>query len=265
MNACKAKKLREVFATMWGDDGMECDVFSALPGIQYFAEHAFSDNIDEQTLRANFRGSCDCDYDDWVAASGIDSVPLIKKPEDTPANVSKWLLWQDPLLAIMDPHISGPSMRKHFEMLAAKLDAAAKKTPESQRLKFPAQIARVLALKCDLRRSLSAAYKKRDKKKLAALAKGDLAKLQSEVKKLWKIHRAMWLSTYKPFGLEVVEQRYGGLLARLESLQDRLKEFLKGQGSIPELEVELLPAVGHMPGHLPDVNHSRVKTPSVIK
>ena len=42
MNACKAKNLKQVFVTMWGDDGMECDVFSTLPGIQYFAEHAFS-------------------------------------------------------------------------------------------------------------------------------------------------------------------------------------------------------------------------------
>ena len=33
MRACKAQNVREVFVTLWGDDGMECDVFSALPGI----------------------------------------------------------------------------------------------------------------------------------------------------------------------------------------------------------------------------------------
>jgi hypothetical protein len=266
MKACKSRNLREVFTTMWGDDGMECDIFSALPGTQYFAEHAFHDTIDEQALRANFKGSCDADYDDFVAASGIDSVPLIKKPEETPANVSKWLLYQDPLLAIMDPCIGETSLRKHYETLAKKLDAAAKKTPDAQRLKFPAQIARVLALKCDLRRTLAAAYKKGDRKKLAAIAKGDLAKLRREVTELWKIHRRMWLETYKPFGLEVVENRYGGLMARLETLQHRLIIYARyPQYDIPELEVELLPAVEHMPGHLPHINHDRVKTPSIIK
>ena len=33
MRACKNKNLRQVFTTLWGDDGMECDLFSALPGI----------------------------------------------------------------------------------------------------------------------------------------------------------------------------------------------------------------------------------------
>jgi len=33
MRACKNKGLKEVFVTMWGDDGNECDLFSALPGL----------------------------------------------------------------------------------------------------------------------------------------------------------------------------------------------------------------------------------------
>jgi hypothetical protein len=66
MRACKSQSIREVFVTLWGDDGMECDVFSALPGIQFFAEHAYADSVDEQQLRANFRGSCDAEFDDWV-------------------------------------------------------------------------------------------------------------------------------------------------------------------------------------------------------
>ena len=32
MKACKAKGLREAFVTLWGDDGNECDIYSALPG-----------------------------------------------------------------------------------------------------------------------------------------------------------------------------------------------------------------------------------------
>ena len=38
MTSARAHGLREAFVTMWGDDGMECDVFSALPALQYFAE-----------------------------------------------------------------------------------------------------------------------------------------------------------------------------------------------------------------------------------
>ena len=41
MSACRKEGLKEVFMTMWGDEGMEVDLFSALPGIQYFCEQAF--------------------------------------------------------------------------------------------------------------------------------------------------------------------------------------------------------------------------------
>ena len=92
MKACKAQKIREVFATLWGDDGMECDIFSALPGLQFFAEHAYADSVNQELLRANFRGSCDADFDAWVEASEIDSVPCLSAPEKSNTNVGKWLL-----------------------------------------------------------------------------------------------------------------------------------------------------------------------------
>ena len=76
----------------------------------------------------------------------------------------------------------------------------------------------------------------------------------------------MWLATYKPFGLEVVEQRYGGLIARLQSLSDRLKSYLDGEvRSIPEFEVELLKIWEGSPGNLPAMQYARAATPSCIK
>jgi hypothetical protein len=147
MRACKEEKLREVFMTMWGDDGMECDVFSALPGLQLFAEHGYADAVDPALLRANFRGSCDAVLDDWLKASEVDSVPCLADPAKSWTNVSKWLLWQDPLLALMDPEVAGCSLRGHYEKLSAALSRAAKKTRASRRLILPARLARALALK----------------------------------------------------------------------------------------------------------------------
>src|SRR5208283_828304 len=118
---------------------------------------------------------------------------------------------QDPLLSLLDPQLDGASLREHYAALAKTLAASAKKSAGAQRLLFPAQLARVLALKCDLRKNLAAAYQARDKKKLRALAKGDLANLRKEADKLWKLHRDLWLERNKPFGLEVLENRYGFL------------------------------------------------------
>lgn len=48
---------------------------------------------------------------------------------------------------------------------------------------------------------------------------------------------------YKPFGFEVLDLRYGGLRARLETMHRRLVAYLDVDDdsvtSIPELEVEL--------------------------
>jgi hypothetical protein len=266
MRACKEEKLREVFMTMWGDDGMECDVFSALPGLQLFAEHGYADAVDPALLRANFRGSCDAVLDDWFKASEVDSVPCLADPSKTPTNVSKWLLWQDPLLALMDPEVAGGSLRGHYEKLSAALFRAAKKTRASRRLIFPARLARALALKCELRRDLAEAYAAGNRRKLRKILEGDLVALRKAVDELWKCHRDLWLVTYKPFGLEVIEKRYGGLRARLESLSDRLYAYLGGKVlEIPELEARLEKIGPGTPGDLPTSNYSRVSTPSCIK
>lgn len=45
---------------------------------------------------------------------------------------------------------------------------------------------------------------------------------------------------YAPFGWEVTERRYGGPMARLSTLAERLSAYLVGEiERIPELEVRL--------------------------
>ncbi|HCE43302.1 MAG TPA: beta-N-acetylhexosaminidase [Lentisphaeria bacterium] len=266
MRACKESGIREIFATTWGDDGMECDLFSALPGMQFYADHGYSDKVDQDLLRSNFRGSCDADYDDWCRASEIDSVPSLKNPSQDANNASKWILWQDIFLGVMDPQLEGYELRKDYEKLADFLTSASKKSPLSRRLIFPARIARAVAIKCELRRKIVAAYAAGDKKMLVKLMKTDLADLRKAVEELWKTHRDMWLATYKPFGLEVIEQRYGGQMARLESLDARLKDYVGGKIlSIPEFETKLEKIFKTAPGYLPNVSHGRVSTASTIK
>lgn len=261
MSACKQQGLREAFVTLWGDDGMECDVFSALPGVQYFAEHGYADAVDEDRMRAGFRGSCDADFDAWVRAAQVDSVPCLAEPERSNTNAGKWLLWQDPLLGFLDPLLDGVSLRDHYEKLAADLEAC-----EDERLRFPAQLARTLALKCDMRRDLVAAYRAGDSERLRDLLEGDLADLRAEADRLWKRHREVWMRCYKPFGWETVERRYGGLHARLQTMAERVEAYLEGGlESIPEFEEEPLRFAEGDAGHLPVIGYQRAATPSCIK
>jgi hypothetical protein len=266
MGACRQEGLKEVFMTMWGDDGMEVDLFSALPGIQYFCEQAFGATDPMKAAKKNFAGICGCPFDPWVRAAGIDSIPLIEKPEMSMTAVGRALLWQDPALAILDPLIGKADLRPWYGKLAKDLSAASKTGGLAYRLEYPAAIAAVDELKVHLRRDLSKAVARRDRRKVRAIARGDLTELRRRVDALWKRHRAMWMATYKPFGWEVIESRYGAVMARLATLRQRLDEFVAGRiAEVPELTVSL-----HNPWEgrkLDDLHYgaARVRTPSCIK
>lgn len=265
MRACKAKGLRQAFVTMWNDEGSQCDIFSALPAVQYFAEHGFADDPKPEDIRANLYGSSGIVYDDWVKASELDCIPgLFEKPKVYKANTGTWLFWQDPLLGHLDKVIENPAaLKKHYARLAAILERAAGKSPLAARLRFPAAFARALALKCGLRAALARAYRSKDRSRQRALL-AELSALRRAVKDAWKCHRRLWLENYKPFGLETIERRYGGLLARLESLTERWRDYCGGKlRSIPELEAEPEKIDYGPPGDTM-IDHARAASPSAI-
>ena len=266
MTACREAGLKEVFMTMWGDDGMEVDIFSSLPAIQYFCEQAFGATDPMKAAKKHFAAVCDCAFDPWVRAAGIDLVPLIKRPDMSKAAIGRMLLWQDPALALMDPMLGKANLRPWYGKLARLLSAESKQGGLAKRLEFPAAIAAALELKTHLRRDLARAYLKKNRKAMRAIAKGDLPDLRKRVDALWKRHRAMWMETYKPFGWEVVEARYGCAIARLATLQQRLDDYLAGKlDELPEIGVAL-----HNPWTATEIDQfhldpRQVRTPSWIK
>ncbi|MDD3725849.1 MAG: family 20 glycosylhydrolase, partial [Candidatus Ratteibacteria bacterium] len=266
MKCCKDKGIKEALLTTWGDDGMENDIYSILPAVQFFTEIAYTGRADRKSLRERFRGICGTEIEGYEIGSRLDTIPFEKekgKVDEKSANCnpSKFLLWDDPLIGLCEPLLEVQGLGKRYGQLARDLQKRIGEDTLSKRLLFPYQISKVLSIKCDIRKELVAAYQKRDRKKLEKLLLEEVRPLVKETRKLWTIHRDMWLNTYKPFGLEVIEIRYGGLIARLESLEDRLERYIKGEiKSIPEFETKLLKfqewkSVG---------SYRRIATPSAI-
>ncbi len=266
MKACRDKGVRQALMTTWGDNGMENDIYSTLAPTQLYAEYIYSDSsdVDEKLVRANFLGTCKASYDDYRLASMLDYPVKTDKPREP--NPSKWLLWDDMLIGLCEPLQEGRSFKKHYARLAADLKKKIGADPASMRLEFPMQLAKVISMKCDLRKELVAAYRKKDRIKLSQLLKTELKPLHAEMKKLWLVHRRLWLSTYKPFGLEYIEVRYGTLLTRTQTLIDRLEQYLKGEvADIPEFDSELLNFMGDSKGYIHGIwDWRRIATPSSI-
>lgn len=264
MTVAREKGLREAFVTAWGDDGSECDPFSMLPALQRFAEHGYQSRVDDGRLAENFAGSCNADWHAWVRASDLDA-PAGRGEVPDFGNLGKLLLWQDPALAIYDPLVDAETFPGHYRRLASDLEARAEEKG-SERLGFPAKIARVLELKVTLRRELAAAYAAGDRERLTTFAREGIPLLRERVDALWREHRSLWFKTYKPFGWEVIEGRYGRLRTRLETLQDRLENFLEGRiDRLPELEVELHRVETESGLPFDHSRHARAATPSWLK
>jgi hypothetical protein len=265
MTACRQKGIKDVFTTVWGDDGNEVDNFSCLPALQLFAEYGYADTVDMAQVARNFRGSCGADFDAYVNAAKIDYFSTTHDGTESFSAHSKWLLYEDVLLGLADPLVEGYDLKAYYGKLADELHSAAEKGGLNARLRFPALIARALSLKTHLRRDLQAAYLAGDNGNLREIADGKVAELRKVVDDLWRCHRSMWLATYKPFGLEVIEGRYGGIRTRLESLALRLDAYLTGEiDDIPELRETPL-RFNDRPIEEQWIPYRRVTTASCIK
>ncbi|KAH9451540.1 hypothetical protein Pst134EA_025490 [Puccinia striiformis f. sp. tritici] len=265
--------VKHALTTIWGDEGNECDIWSALPGILFYADHAYSDNseIDLGFLKSKFDGICGGSFDDFVFASKLDDLQpenqlIDDKARFTP-NLSKWLIWEEPFYSILSPQYAGHDLETHYNQLSKYLDQAMGSRggqtnghdgksgegrlrtidhPMNERLMLPNLIAKVLGLKCHLRDRLVHAYRHNDREELVALAGPSplsrLSRLRVLCDQTWKYHRNLWMSMYKPFGWEVLDLRYGGLRARLESMHERLMGYLDPDNlavdRIEELEVD---------------------------
>ncbi len=254
--SARRNKLRDVFVTAWGDDGMECELDSILPALQMFAEECHAGCNEDQEI--HLRGSCGMEADAWLAASALDALPEFGDPIRINGNPAKWMLWHDPILNFLDRQVP-PSAPQHFHNLAIRLREL--NVANDPRLALAARMAEVLELKTALHLTLREAYCSGSTLTVTALCES-LPRLRSAVRALWRQHRDQWQGNFKIFGWEVIELRYGGLIARLETLEFRLEAWLKDPASrIEELES---PSEMAFPDGLAEqtLDHHRAVTPS---
>lgn len=241
MSAARENGLKEAFVTIWGDDGMEVDLLSALPGIQFFAEMAYGKPAEaDANLAPHLRGSSEINAQAWIEASTLDLPPMDDPEQFYHANPSKWLLWHDPLLNFLDCHVPA-SFAPHYAALCERLSHAAQQGGTNARLAFPARIAEALALKCELHHALRPAYRARDTARLTHLLEQTIPQLRTTLAALHREHEALWNELYRVFGWEALERRYVGLLARLDSLARKLSAHLEDDTAIAELDCQTAP------------------------
>jgi hypothetical protein len=249
VRACLKEDLKEMIFTMWKDDGAEVDFDLALAGVLYAAEASYNGGqVDDERWAARFGAVCKADLAANLEAGRLD---VSHENEEVEIN-SRFLLWEDPLMGMYTSSLRSREETKDFDaagyyaQLADDLSALPPDDREAGDLEFAAQIARAVALKAGMQARLADGYRDGDRAALAEVAEDLIPQVAAAVKRLWELHRRVWMAQNKPFGFEVLCVRYGGLILRLEEVAARVQEFLAGEvGRIDELEEQGEGAVIH--------------------
>ena len=232
LNACRKKGTQEIFATIWHNGSESCLVMS-LPLLAMYADYDYTGHYDENSVRACFRASCGLSYDDFM---------LIEQPEyphgdNYHTGLSRALLYNDPLLGLVDAQIAPLNTLGYYQALTQRMNGVSCGKKEFE----PAfEVIRLLTAllenKADFGVRLKAAY---DEKNLAALAAlySETETIIEKIHALRKAHRTAWMKYNKSFGWEVHDIRYGGLIMRFDTVRDVLLDYLAGNiTKIDELE-----------------------------
>ena len=231
IRACLKAKVKELFFTLWGDDGAFCDFDSALAGLAWSAELAYAGTTEPRRLQRRFAAVCHASYREILLPCNL---------------IPRNLLWDDPLLGIHwknelagDPH----GWTRQATACHAALRKLAKAEVGSVAGGDLAHIKnglKVVVVKIALHQALDAAYAKRD---LAALRKVRAAvpAVMAAIQVFDASFSVQWRRRNKPFGLEVMQARFATQIRRYQELAARLDELLKGRCECIE-ELDARPA-----------------------
>ncbi|NLD88328.1 MAG: beta-N-acetylhexosaminidase [Clostridiales bacterium] len=245
--ACKRKGVKEVFATIWGDNGTECSVYATLLGLSLFAEHNYSFELDEEKLKERFEFCCGTKYEDFMNLRFLDETPGVTEDNMNERNPSKQLMWQDILAGLFDYNFKGLPLNAHYEELAKKFKAACDRNGDyNEFFEYNYHVAHTLAMKSEAGLRLTEIYKSGDKVALKNFVDSYLPELRERVVNLRRVHMNHWYDIYKSFGWDIMDMRYGSLLTRIDSAVEVVNMYLEGKlSTIEELDEVRLPYNGH--------------------
>lgn len=243
LKVCKEEGVREVIMATFGNNGSEGNYMGVMLGMQQYAEHAYTKEVDRDRLAERFYYCTGGNMDDFVKLSGIDDLVIPRCGQLRPYNPAKYLLYQDVILGLFDRCIKDIDVTGYYKKLTLELNRISENINDATRLfNLHSKASSVLEIKGDLSLRIREMYTNQDYKGLHLIIEKDIPELKKRVENMRIAHRKLWMSEYKPFGWEVIDIRYGGLLARIDSAAYRISELLNGnEEKIEELEEQRLP------------------------
>lgn len=236
MQSVQEHDVNTVLITAWGDGGNDCSYYATLPALFAGAKMA-QGCFDRKQIALEFEQRCGYSFQEFM---NLELSNITKEEPSHFHNPSKYLLFNDPFLGLYDFSVV-ESLPKRYEQAANTLTASINGRKYDYLFDMHKKLLDVLRCKAYLSLHLRKAYQTNDRDELNTIANNYFPLIIRNIKEFARTFRAAWLYENKPFGLEVQEQRFGGLIYRMETCEERLRAYLNGEvDAIEELEMESL-------------------------
>lgn len=232
--SCFDHQVKDVFYTAWGNNGGECSRFAMLPGMFYNACIAHGVN-DEAEIKQKFEACFGISFDDYM----LVDLPGTASTDGDEVNPDKYMLYCDCFLGKFDLNVRAQDAKAYGDT-AKRLEPFMSHPDFGATFTTLKTLCDVLAIKFDLGVRTREAYLSGDRERVKALL-SDYDEVIKRIEIFYEAFRRQWLIENKPHGLDVHDNRMGGLIHRIKSCKRRLVEYADGQlQRIEELEEPVL-------------------------
>ena len=237
--------IKEIYVTMWGDDGAATSFFSTLTTLFIYGEACWSPADECEALSEKMLTAVTgLDPAAMLDLEEVNNVPGRTKYMESSANPSKYMFYYNILMGKFDCHIT-EGCDAHFASMAEKFHKEVEKAGEYGYIyNSVATFCDVLSIKSEMGPRLYKAYHADDKATVSHIANTEIDEVIRRIKLFHDALRVQWFKENKNFGLDVLDLRIGGMIGQLETAKIVLNEWLEGKrDSVDELEAPRIPCM----------------------
>lgn len=243
LKACKENGISEVFVTLWSNPVSLCNYYTALAGLQMYAEQFYNREVSDKQLEKMFKVCTGYNLSDFMLLS-IDDFTAEEQEEyaDRSAyclNSSVQHFLNDILIGLLDKSLEGYDFKTHYLEYADKLSKV--KIDKFQDIFEQTKIiCEIVALKSEIGPKITKAYREGEEDVLKSCIY-ECKKLLTLYEKYHEKSMDIWYHYNKAFGWEGADALIAAVTTRVKTAIKRLEDYVEKKiPSIPELEAERL-------------------------
>ena len=242
LEVCKREGIKDIYATIWGNDGCETDILFSLPACVLYGEHAYNKSVDNDIVNKRVEIVFGTQMNVFERISDA-LYPTGSFSRTNPTVSVKQIMYNDIICGIADYELLNEDIYKTYKKLYDEYTELSKKESMfKQHFEYVATICKICYEKTHITINL---HKKYNKEYLNDIMINKLTQLIEDYSALKEIHYSLWHKSYRPFGFEIVDGRYGAAIERIKTAIKRITDYIDGNiDFLPELNEKRLPYTG---------------------